>query len=211
MSIDSDRLGIRRINRFVGNVDLPLLDLILKGYFDPAMRVLDAGCGEGRNLPYFLNEGMEVHGIDNNPDAIRMVQFVARMAQLKYPTDRFVTGNLTELPYPDGHFQGVLCSRVLHFAESEDVFFAMVKELQRVLATKGLLYIRMATTLGASIPSSEIAPGKLEMPDGKLRFALTSLHWNTIQEEFKLEALEPLRVEYTEGRHSLATLVLTKA
>ena len=38
----------------LGKTDVYLLDQFMKGRFRPPMRVLDAGCGSGRNLDLFL-------------------------------------------------------------------------------------------------------------------------------------------------------------
>ena len=47
-----------------GQIDIYLFDQILRGNIDPAMRVLDAGCGYGRNLVYLLRAGCEVFALD---------------------------------------------------------------------------------------------------------------------------------------------------
>ena len=39
-----------------GNIDIYLFDQLLRGRIGPGMRVLDAGCGGGRNLVYLLRE-----------------------------------------------------------------------------------------------------------------------------------------------------------
>ena len=40
-----------------GHIDIYVFDQILRGNIAPGMRVLDAGCGYGRNLVYLLREG----------------------------------------------------------------------------------------------------------------------------------------------------------
>ena len=52
------------------HTDLYLIDQILKGRFDNTKRVLDVGCGTGRNLPYFLHGDFEVFGIDSDEKQI---------------------------------------------------------------------------------------------------------------------------------------------
>jgi len=53
-----------------GQIDIYLFDQLLRGRIRPGMRVLDAGCGSGRNLVYFLAEGYDVSGVDTDPNAI---------------------------------------------------------------------------------------------------------------------------------------------
>ena len=52
-----------------GEIDIYLFDQLLRGRFDARRRVLDAGCGAGRNLPYFLSRGFEIYAIDEDPGA----------------------------------------------------------------------------------------------------------------------------------------------
>ena len=47
-----------------GQIDIYLFDQLLKGRISPGMRILDAGCGSGRNIFYFLREGYEVYAAD---------------------------------------------------------------------------------------------------------------------------------------------------
>jgi tellurite methyltransferase len=39
-----------------GSIDIYLFDQLLRGRIAPGMRILDAGCGSGRNLVYLLRE-----------------------------------------------------------------------------------------------------------------------------------------------------------
>ena len=50
-----------------GQIDIYLFDQLLKGRLSPGMCVVDAGCGGGRNLVYFLREGYEVYAADADP------------------------------------------------------------------------------------------------------------------------------------------------
>src|SRR5829696_4338694 len=60
-----------------GPIDIYLFDQILRGRIAPGMRVLDAGCGTGRNLIYLLRVGCEVFGADADPSAIDVVRGMA--------------------------------------------------------------------------------------------------------------------------------------
>ena len=58
-----------RLRTEFGEIDIYLFDQLLRGRFDGRHRVLDAGCGAGRNLPYFLRHGFDVRAVD--ADAVR--------------------------------------------------------------------------------------------------------------------------------------------
>ena len=57
-----------------GEIDIYLFDQLLKGRCDLYTSIFDAGCGNGRNLVYFLQQGFEVFAIDRSSKAIEKVQ-----------------------------------------------------------------------------------------------------------------------------------------
>ena len=63
-----------------GQIDIYLFDQILRGNIAPGMRVVDAGCGGGRNIQYLLREGYEVFGVDVSAEAVAAVREMARQA-----------------------------------------------------------------------------------------------------------------------------------
>ncbi|MDH3217131.1 MAG: methyltransferase domain-containing protein [Candidatus Krumholzibacteria bacterium] len=60
---DPQRVNIRD---WFGEIDIYLFDQILKGRFDKSRRELDVGCGDGRNLIYFMRSGFDVFAIDQD-------------------------------------------------------------------------------------------------------------------------------------------------
>lgn len=196
------------INQSVGNMDLYLLDQVLKGRFSAVKNVLDAGCGEGRNLMYFLQQGLEVHGIDQNAEAIRMLSFVAGTIQPGSPKDRWKVGNVAALPYKDDQFDLVISSAVLHFAASTEQFWQMLQEQVRVLAPGGYCFIRMASLVGLDLTAAAQGGGSYLLPDGSTRFLLTRQHWEKMQADFGLVPVEPLKVVSVDGQRGMAALVL---
>src|SRR5512133_2738442 len=72
-----------RLQEQFGNIDIYLFDQILRGRIAPGMRIFDAGCGSGRNLVYFVREGFQVFGVDEEADAVESTR---RLAQALAPT-----------------------------------------------------------------------------------------------------------------------------
>ena len=69
-----------------GEIDIYLFDQLLRWRLSPGMRVLDVGCGSGRNLVYLLQSGYEVFGIDVDPVSIQAVrQLASRLAPYLAP------------------------------------------------------------------------------------------------------------------------------
>ena len=152
-----------------GEIDIYLFDQLVRGRFDHRHRVLDAGCGSGRNLPYFLRHGFDVRAVDTDADAVRSVRRLAASLNPSLPLDQIHVGSLESLPWDDGSVDAVICSAVLHFASDEASFEAMLREMWRVLAPGGLFFARLATSIGleARLPA---ATGRMRLPDGSERF-----------------------------------------
>ena len=132
----------------LGPIDIYLLDQLLKGRLLPGMSLLDAGCGSGRNLVYFLRNGYEVYGVDESPQAVEQVRRLARELAPEVPPERFRVSDLAEIPFPANRFDAVVCSAVLHFSRDEGHFDRMLAEMWRVLKPGGLFFARLASTIG---------------------------------------------------------------
>lgn len=201
----------QELNHALGNIDLYLLDALLKGYIPAGSKVLDAGCGEGRNLHWFLRNGYPAWGIDENAAAIRMLRFVANSAQKGYPQDRFTTGQLEALPYASNEFDAVICSAVLHFAESEKHFKQMWAELWRVLKPGGFLFVRTATPHGLGLDTKQAkADAPVLLPDGSLRFLLSDALLQELLDQYPMDWLEPQKAVLVIDQRSMGVLMLSK-
>jgi tellurite methyltransferase len=194
------------INRAIGQMDIYLLDQVLKGKFAPGMRLLDAGCGEGRNLWYFLQQGFEAYGIDPQPMAITMVRMLAK----GHDPEHFQVATVEKLPFKDAWFDAVICNAVLHFARDEGHFHEMMHGLVRVLKPGGLLFIRMAATTALEHRLVALGEGRYALPDGSERFLLPRDAVAQILQKYGLVPLEPIKYVVVEDARTMATLVVTK-
>jgi SAM-dependent methyltransferase len=154
-----------------GEIDIYLFDQLLRGRFDARRRILDAGCGGGRNLPYFLSLGFAVHAIDADPGAVASARRLAAALAPHLPADRIRVGELDALPWPEASMDAVICSAVLHFAADRAHFDRMVDGMWRVLAPGGLFFARLASSIGIE---SRVAAstGRVRLPDGSDRFVV---------------------------------------
>lgn len=202
-------MNIQQLNNEIGNIDLYLLDQILKGNIKSDDTILDAGCGEGRNLTYFLNNGYSVSGIDANPDAIAMLRFVLGSKYPKYDKNGFIEGLIENMPYQDHAFNYVICNACLHFADNSTHFQQMFAELIRVLAPKGTLFIRTASDIGLKGHTS-IGQGVYSLPDGSVRFLLNEKMIKSLLKEYTLALVEPLKTVAVHDHRCMTTLVLKK-
>src|SRR5215218_5144255 len=125
-----------------GGIDVYLFDQLLKGRLTPGMRLLDAGCGSGRNIVYFLREGFDVCGVDISADAVAHVRSLARTLAAHLPEENFRCEPVERVTFGAESFDAVLSSAVLHFARDEAHWRAMVGEMWRVLKPGGIFFAR---------------------------------------------------------------------
>jgi SAM-dependent methyltransferase len=204
-------MEITELNRLLGNVDIYLLDQILKGRFGKEMKILDAGCGEGRNTVYFVNKGYQIFGIDPNETAIQYCRYQARSLNPDFDLHRFLVGRLEEIPFHAGAFDAVICSAVLHFADSEEHFQAMVSEIHRILKPGGIFWFRMCTGFGGILEQSEtLGNGKYRLPDGSERFVMTSVEVESLEKR-GFRFLENPKTVLVLGQREMGVFLLEKA
>jgi ubiquinone/menaquinone biosynthesis C-methylase UbiE len=199
------------LNRLLGNIDVYLLDQILKNRFSTEMKILDAGSGEGRNAIYFLNSGYQIFGIDQEKLAIQYLRFVAKSLNSNYDAHRFQMGQLEEIPFHAGAFDAVICSAVLHFAKSEANFWEMINEMDRVLKPGGILWFRMTTSFGGILDQSEdLGAGRFLLPDESERFLLTQKHLDRLL-DMGYDYLEAPKTVLVIGQREMGVFVLEKS
>lgn len=192
-----------------GEIDIYLFDQLLRGRFDHRRRVLDAGCGRGRNLPFFLQHGFDVRAVDADPAAIRTVRELAAALQPALPPNQIHCGPLDALPWEDGSTDAVVCSAVLHFARDERDFGAALREMWRVVAPGGLFFARLATSIGLERQLAS-ATGRVRLPDGTDRFVVdepTILHWTA---SLGGVLADPLKTTNVQNLRSMTTWVMEK-
>ncbi|MGJ3236619.1 class I SAM-dependent methyltransferase [Marivirga sp.] len=200
----------KQLNNELGNIDLYWLDFILKGYMSENAKVLDAGCGEGRNLTYSLKNGMDVFGIDQNPEAIQLLKLIAKQYKIEDIEARFQVMKLDKILFPDDTFDVINCSAVLHFAKSLEHFISMLSELVRLLKPGGKIFIRTMTDHYLAEGVTEIEPNIYQFPNEQIRFVVNA--YSVVKElnEMKLELLEPFKEVVVQNRHTMGTFMLQK-
>src|SRR6478672_11307275 len=152
-----------------GQIDIYLFDQLLKGRIARGMRILDAGCGSGRNLVYFLREGYEVYAVDADAKAVENTRRLAASLDLGLQPDNIHMETIEEMSFPDGFADVVLSSAVLHFARDDAQFLAMLRSTWRVLKPGGVLFCRLASSIGMEDQVRPIGGGRFFLPDGSER------------------------------------------
>jgi SAM-dependent methyltransferase len=194
----------------LGDIDIYLLDQLLKGRLTPRDSVLDAGCGGGRNLVYLLRSGYPVFGVDENPRAVSQVRELAAQLAPDLPAENFQVASLTEIPFPDRRFDEVICSAVLHFARDEAQFDRMLAEMWRVLRPGGLFFARLASTIGIETLVRNLEGRRYRLPDGSERFLVDEPMLMRAAERLGGTWIEPLKTTVVQNQRSMTTWVLRK-
>jgi tellurite methyltransferase len=193
-----------------GQMDIYVFDLLLKGRIGPGMRILDAGCGGGRNLVYFLREGYEVFGADGDEAAVRHVRQLARVLAPALPESNFRQELVEQMSFRDGCAEVVLCNTVLHFARNEAHFGAMLEGCWRVLRPGGLFFCRLGSVMGMESQVESVGGRRFVSPDGAERFLVDEAFLEAWTERLGGEWIEPLKTTIVHGMRSMTTWVIRK-
>jgi tellurite methyltransferase len=192
-----------------GEIDIYLFDQLLRGRFDRRSRVLDAGCGDGRNLIYFLRHGFTCFGIDRDPVAIERVRSLAAQLAPDLPDQNFCTGEIDRLPWSDASMDGVVCSAVLHFASDQAHFDRMVDDMWRVIAQDGMLFARLASNIG--LERAVGAAGRtVRLPDGSDRFVVDEAILLARTQRLGGRLLDPIKTTNVQQQRCMTTWCLQK-
>jgi len=173
--------------------DIYLLDQILRGRIRAGMRVLDVGCGGGRNILPLQALGCTVSGLDRDE---------AALAQARSRCGDGVAlrqGDVGELAPDAEGFDVVLVNAVFHFADDREHFHALVDACWRQLAGDGLFLARLSTRI--ALPEGVSPPG--------FSFLAEEADLVDCERRCRARRLDPLKTTLVERARTMTTWVLT--
>jgi SAM-dependent methyltransferase len=195
----------------LGEIDIYLFDQLIRGRIGPRDVVLDAGCGFGRNLVAFFRLGCDVRAADQDDEAIAEVTQLAAHLAPRLPPENFRAEAVEDMTFPERSADVVICSAVLHFARDDDHFDSMVKSLWRCLRTGGLLFCRLATSIGADLVGAARLEGRRHrLGDGTTRYLADESQLMDYTERLGGDLADPLKTTVVQNQRCMTTWVVRR-
>lgn len=207
---ESELNMMQSLHEQFGNIDIYLFDQLLKGRITPDMRILDAGCGTGRNLVYLLRNGYDVYAIDQSEEAIWEVQLLGEKLSPNWSSEQARVEAVDHISFAEESFDWVISSAVLHFAEDKHHFERMVHEMWRVLKPGGSLFVRLASSIGMEQLVIPTQNGRYRLPDGSTRFLVDEELLIGMTESLKSTLFEPIKTTIVAGKRCMTTWCVSK-
>jgi SAM-dependent methyltransferase len=193
-----------------GQIDIYLFDQLLKGRILPGMKILDAGCGSGRNLVYLLREGYEVSAVDADAREVEAVRSMAGKLAPSLPARNFRVEPVEQMSFDDACADVVISNTVLHFARDDAHFEAMLRGSFRVLKPGGLFFSRLGSSIGMESRVKHIEGRRYKSPDGSERYLVDEALLGSLTERFG-ELADPLKTTIVQNQRSMTTWVVRKS
>jgi SAM-dependent methyltransferase len=106
------------------------------------MKILDLGCGVGRNGIFLLELGFDVYFMDYAAKSIRILESLLRKKNLHdsfFSDDRLTAGDAAKLPFTDNMFNFVLAWGVLHYNSTDEIRL-IIEEIKRCMVPDGIFF-----------------------------------------------------------------------
>lgn len=198
------------LHRMFGGIDIYLFDQIQRGRIKKGDRVLDVGCGEGRNIYYLLDAGYDVSAIDRNPEAIAEAMRLLARFNASLPPGNFRCESAESSSFPNDSFDVVISVAVLHFASSPSHFGAMLQGMWRVVRPGGMFFARLASTIGMESAMKPLGQGRFVSPDGAERYCVTQADLLSWTDKLSGQLLDPLKTTVVQDQRAMTTWVVRK-
>ncbi len=175
--------------------------------FAPGGRVLDIGCGSGRDLAALNKLGFKPYGLDGTPELVEL-------AQQLHPELR---GSVVEGLLPDfeppfgGNFDGVVCCAVLMHINSMELFNAALA-IKRCLKANGRLLISVPSQRSDTDTTDRDTKGRLfkTYAPGFLQLTFERLGFSLIDQWTNSDAMNRQGIEWVSLLFQLKSVANTR-
>ncbi len=193
-----------------GDIDIYLFDQLLKGRVVPGRKVLEVGCGSGRNLVYLLRSGYQVFGVDESAEVIGQLRVRASQLAPDLRAENFRVEHADSMSFGDASFDVVLSIALLHFGNDERHFLGMLHESWRVLKPEGIFFARLASDIGIEDRVEHMGGRRYRVPDGRELFLVDEQMLLSLTEQLGGSLLEPIKTTNVQNQRCMTTWVIQK-
>lgn len=110
-------------------------------------KILDLGCGPGREAKYFISKGFEYTGLELSKEILELAKKIE-------PNAKYVFGDMRNIPFEDNSFNGVISlTSIIHIPKNQVEL--VLKEIYRVLQTKGVVLFSIKLGFGEKFEKIE--------------------------------------------------------
>ena len=191
-------------------VDIYLIDQLARCQLTPDMRTLDAGCGGGRNLRLLLQLGFDVCASDEDPRSVESARHAAHSIAPHLPATNFRVEPVERSSFETASFDAIVSSAVLHFARDDEQFAGMVNEMWRLLRRGGLLFCRLASTIGMEGRMHPLGGRRFALPDGSDRYLVDEELLLALTKRLGGILIDPLKTTVVQDQRCMTTWVVRK-
>lgn len=147
-----DTIADSYVQQYAGeSADTPHVDIFLSK-LQSKSRILDAGCGAGRDTAYMAGKGFSVTGID-------LSQKMLAIAKCTYPNCTFLTIDIASISFPNDSFEGIISSYSLIHIPDEKIP-SVLSRFHQILTKGGWLTIFAQQGESDHYIDEPFAPGK---------------------------------------------------
>jgi|TARA_B100001093_G_scaffold520294_1_gene614405 ubiquinone/menaquinone biosynthesis C-methylase UbiE len=112
-------------------------------------KILDFGCGIGRHVKFLDDYKLDAYGFDLSEEAIYYAHQYFKKLNLDHLQKKIIVSDITNLPYESKYFNYMLSHGVLD-SMSYEIAKKGIKELHRVMDSKGIIFFDLISTLDTS-------------------------------------------------------------
>ena len=145
-----DNLGkkyLEKSKKAVPEERLPFSKLFTKG-----AKILEAGCGGGRDAKFFARKGFKVFGID-------VSHVLVKIAKKEVPRAKFECIDLRRINFPARTFDGIWAHAVLLHLKRKDVP-GVLKKFYKILKNGGTLHLALRKGQGEAFIKDNLSGGQ---------------------------------------------------
>jgi tellurite methyltransferase len=146
--------------------------------------------------------------VDADAAGVEHVRRLSAALATGLPSKNFQVAPIEQMPLPDAFVDVVICSAVLHFAQDDQHFLAMLKELWRVLKPGGMLFCRLGSRIGMDFRNLR---GHIFITgDGSEWFLVDEPLLLQLTKDLNAVMVDPLKTTIVQDLRCMTTWVLRK-